>query len=121
MNRFLADENLPFPSFRLLADKGIDITHVGIDAPSIDDVSVLKIAKDEGRILLTFDRDHGELIFTKSVEPPPGVVYFRLTDYRPESPGQRLLKILESGTDLNGFFTVVGITGLRRRALWLQS
>jgi len=48
MNRFLADENFPFPSFRLLVDKGIDVIHVGIDAPSIDDVSVCRLPKTKG-------------------------------------------------------------------------
>lgn len=61
--KWLADENFPYPSFHLLLQHGQDVVHVGTDFPSISDERVLEICREEGRILLTFDRDYGELIF----------------------------------------------------------
>lgn len=49
----------------------------------------MQLAIDEGRILLTFDRDYGTLVF-KDGYRPVGVVYFRLDDYLPDSPGHLL-------------------------------
>lgn len=121
MSSFIADENFPFPSFRLLVSNGIDVIHVGTDYPSISDINVLQIAKEQNRILLTFDKDHGELIFTGKVSPPHGVVYFRLERYSPDKPGRMLLDLIVSGTEFDGFFTVVKLSGAKKRALWLQS
>jgi hypothetical protein len=53
MNKFLADENFPFPSFRLILENGIDIVHVGIEFPSISDKAVIEKASKESRVLIT--------------------------------------------------------------------
>jgi hypothetical protein len=37
MNRFIADENFPVPSYRVLLQHDIDVVHVGLEEPSIDD------------------------------------------------------------------------------------
>jgi predicted nuclease of predicted toxin-antitoxin system len=63
MSPFLADENFPHPSFRLISTVGIDISHVSFDLPSISDITVLRIVRDKQRVLLTLDADYGELIF----------------------------------------------------------
>jgi predicted nuclease of predicted toxin-antitoxin system len=88
--RWLADENFPVPAFRVLQQAGWDITHIGLFAGGAPDTSVLEYAIAENRVVLTFDSDHGTLIFRDGYRPP-GVVYFRLTDYLPEEPGQMLL------------------------------
>lgn len=121
MNRYLADENFPIPSFRLVFESGIDIVHIGLLAPSIADPDVMELARQQDRILVTFDRDHGELIFSRESLPPKGIVYFRLRQYSKEEPGRILLALIRSETNFDGFLTVVGSSGVRRRALWLQS
>src|SRR5688500_15926428 len=117
MTRYIADENFPYPSFEVLVSNGIDIIHVGTHFPSIADHKVIEIAGQENRLLVTLDRDHGELIFTARAAPPPGVIYFRIPQYRPEYLGEVLLGLIHEGIEFNGFFTVVTRYGTRRRAL----
>jgi len=60
--KLLANENFPLKSILYLRSKGFDISSIGTDNPSIMDNVVMKIAIDEKRTILTFDRDYGELI-----------------------------------------------------------
>ena len=61
--RFLADENFPGLAVSELRKRGHDVSWVLTDSPGISDQEVLGRAKDENRILLTFDKDFGELVF----------------------------------------------------------
>jgi predicted nuclease of predicted toxin-antitoxin system len=60
--RFLADENVS----RLVVDRlrlaGFDVASVGETISGASDQVVLALATGEGRILLTEDRDFGELV-----------------------------------------------------------
>lgn len=73
--KLLANENFPIKSIQYLRSKGFDITSIGADNPSIQDYAVMTIAIQEGRTILTFDRDYGELIFKHNYKPPKGVIY----------------------------------------------
>ena len=84
---------------------------------SVDDETVLNVAKHEDRILLTLDRDHGELIFTRRIQAPRGVVYFRMQDYRPTELGESLMAMIIDGFIFDGYFTVITSKGLRQRRL----
>lgn len=60
--KFLFDQNFDRRLLRPLHEAGHDVTVVSVDyAPGIPDREVLAIAHREGRILLTFDKDFGEL------------------------------------------------------------
>lgn len=61
--RLLANENFPGPAIRLLRERGIDVVWVAERMPAATDAEVLACARAEGRWLLTFDRDYGELVF----------------------------------------------------------
>ena len=113
---WLADENFPMPAFRILVNAGWNIKHVGIEQGGLPDIAVMQLAIDEDRILLTFDGDHGTLIF-KDGYRPVGVVYFRFTDYLPDSPGHLLLQLVESNWPFSGFMTVVENNIMRQRAI----
>ena len=71
----------------------------------------------QNRLLLTPDRDHVELIFSRVEPAPPGVIYFRIPRYRPAYIGELLLDLLSAGVVLEGFFTVVNAHGVRQRKL----
>lgn len=115
--KWLADENFPEPSFRYLLDRGLDVIHAGREFPSIKDIRVLEIARESVRILLSFDRDFGKLIYSENIVPPPGVVFFRILDYTPDGAGKVLIELLEEGFDPRGHFTVIRDIGIRRRPL----
>ncbi len=57
--RFLANENFPLPSVRLLRQAGYDVASITEDSPGMDDSEVLTRATDERLVILTFDRDYG--------------------------------------------------------------
>lgn len=93
--KFLADENIPLQSIRLLRQSDFDIVAIGTDHPGVTDRDVLNIAIQEERTILTFDRDYGELIFKYDYKPDQGLIYFRIFGFEPEEPARVLLRILK--------------------------
>jgi predicted nuclease of predicted toxin-antitoxin system len=80
--KFRLDESAEYRIAGFLQDLGHDVLAIAHDYPeSLADRTVLQIARTEERILITNDRDFGELIFRHNL-PHSGVIYFRL---RPES------------------------------------
>lgn len=100
-----------------LVDRGLDIIHASYDYPSITDERVIEVAREQDRILLTFDSDFGRLIFSKKATPPPGVIYFRILDYTPVNAGKFLMELLADNLDPFGYFVVVRDIGIKRRPL----
>jgi predicted nuclease of predicted toxin-antitoxin system len=118
MMRFLANENFPFPSMKILRTLGFEVKHIGEDNFGISDEEVLKMAVAEKRIILTFDSDYGELIFKYKMEPPPAVVFFRLKGDNPKAAAQILLERMNNGAlIINNYFTVIDEDGTRQRRL----
>ena len=116
--RFLADENFPLPSIRLLTTAGHDIVSVALETPGVPDEAVLDRAVREGRILLTFDRDYGSLLYERGSQPPEGIVYFRFTPASPEEPAEYLLTLLARLEPfLPGTLTVAERDRVRQRPL----
>jgi len=60
---FLANENVPLAVVTSLRKDGHDVAWVREDAAGSTDDQVLGRAVKEGRVLLTFDKDFGELVF----------------------------------------------------------
>ena len=112
--KWLADENFPYPAFRVLESAGFDIKHIGVENPSVEDYSVIKISLDQNRIILTFDSDFGELVFRYGLIPP-GVVYFRLTNYGLTEPATILIELVENEYVFEKYFTVIGSKTIRQK------
>ncbi|HLD85217.1 MAG TPA: DUF5615 family PIN-like protein [archaeon] len=77
MLRFLVDESTGKKLHDFLIDKGLDSKFVSDIIPSALDKDVLKLAEKEKRILVTNDKDFGELVFRLNM-PSSGVVLMRL-------------------------------------------
>ena len=76
--KFLLDENIDARLLPFLEDLGHDVTSVARDYRyGWLDEDVLALAHHEQRILLTNDRDFGELIFHQGL-PHSGIILFRL-------------------------------------------
>lgn len=118
MMRWLADENIPRSAIAFLRSRGEDTAAIAELSPGIPDEAVIQAARTQGRILVSFDRDHGDLIFGHAVAPPRAVVYLRLEPPNPEILQALLASLIAMGEDsLNGYFTVVTETGIRQRPL----
>jgi predicted nuclease of predicted toxin-antitoxin system len=83
--RFLADENFPGAAVAALSAAGSDVVWIGMAAPGISDFEVLARAAREERVLLTFDKDFGELTKASALPATSGVVLLRLPVPRPEN------------------------------------
>jgi predicted nuclease of predicted toxin-antitoxin system len=115
---FLANENFPLKSVRLLRQDGHDVIAIIEDMPGAKDLAVLDRAHEENRILLTFDRDYGDLIFRRKLPAPQGVIYLRFVPSSPEEPAEWMRRLLSlPGSDLIGRFTVLERRRVRQRML----
>jgi predicted nuclease of predicted toxin-antitoxin system len=113
----LANENWPRPALAPLRSAGLDVLAVGEVMPRASDRVVLARAAAEGRWVLTFDRDYGELVFARLVPPPPAIVYLRQGRYPPAWPATVVLDLIERADWVNGHLVVVNGRSVRRRAL----
>jgi len=77
--KILADENIEKPVVVKLRSEGHQVLHVSEIAPSITDVAVLRLANQENAVVLTEDKDFGDLIFHQHYAAP-GVILVRLPD-----------------------------------------
>lgn len=113
---FLANENFPRPSIILLRESGYIVKSIQEDYQGIDDAGVIKIAQEQSLIILTFDRDYGELIFKYAKDNPPSVVFFREKGNSPMFAASSLLSLLISEKIvLTGAFTVIEFDNIRQR------
>jgi len=116
--RLLANENFPLPSVIILRSAGHDVVSISEVDPSALDPAVIERAVRENRIILTFDRDYGDLIFRQLVTPPPGVIYLRLVPSTPSEPAAIVLQLLaQPDITLERRFTVVSRREIRQRNL----
>jgi predicted nuclease of predicted toxin-antitoxin system len=61
--RVLANENLPGPVIITFRERGHDVVAVKEIMPGADDRAVLRLAHEERRLVVTFDKGFGELAF----------------------------------------------------------
>jgi predicted nuclease of predicted toxin-antitoxin system len=116
--QFLANENFPLPSVKRLREVGYDVFAVVEELSGATDTQVLMRAAKEAWVILTFDKDYGELIFRARLPNPAPVVFFRFTPLNPEEPAELLLHLLEDlHLSLDGRFTVVQRNQVRQRPL----
>ncbi len=73
---FLADENLEYRIITHLRKKGYDVFAITEGLASMKDENVIENAYHENRIILTNDKDFGDLIFLQKLRHK-GVILFR--------------------------------------------
>src|SRR5580658_10516338 len=115
--KFLADENFPRPVLFVLRDAGNDVRSVAEDCPGSSDEEVAELCDRDERVLLTFDKDFGELVFRRGLGAGSAIVLFRLI---PESPVEMLAilrSLIETGALIPGAFCVVARDRVRTRQL----
>jgi predicted nuclease of predicted toxin-antitoxin system len=121
MVRVLVNENLPRASVVALRAAGVDVEAVSERMPAANDRDVLEHAAESGRWLVTFDRDYGELVFTRSAPVPPAIVFLRQASYTPAWPAEAVLAAVARSDFVNGHLVVAAGSTLRRRSLPLRS
>ncbi len=75
--RFLSDAHISVEMVAMLRDLGHDCVDSSAIPPRMLDVDVLRIAANDGRVMVTSDKDFGELVFVHGIACP-GVVLIRV-------------------------------------------
>jgi predicted nuclease of predicted toxin-antitoxin system len=119
--RFLANENFPGDAVNAIRAAGHDLAWVRTDAPGSLDPGVLALAVRENRVLLTFDKDFGELAWRAGLPASSGIVLFRLPMPSPTDVGPAIASIIDSRGDWAGHFSVVEPDRVRMRPLSSRS
>lgn len=113
----IVNENFPLPALRVLRSQGVDVLSVQETMPGATDEAVLAMACETGRWLVTFDRDYGELVFSRQCAPPEAILYLRQEPIPPTRPAEWVLELLSDPELAVGHLVVVGERTIRRRLL----
>jgi predicted nuclease of predicted toxin-antitoxin system len=113
--KFLFDQSADFRLIPSLRQLGHDVQAISSHYPDgLPDEEVLRIARDERRVLVVADRDFGELIFQQGLAHA-GVIFFRLPGANLQTKLNRLNTVLEKHADdlEQGKFVVVTASQIR--------
>jgi predicted nuclease of predicted toxin-antitoxin system len=111
--KLLANENIPASAILALRDDGHDVLWARTDLPGAADRQLLDLAVQESRLLVTFDKDFGELVFRQGLSAPCGVILFRLDVRSPEWIAQFMASALAEPREWRGHFAVVEADRIR--------
>jgi predicted nuclease of predicted toxin-antitoxin system len=112
-----ANEHVPGDCVTELRARGHDVLWIRETAPGIADELVLETARSGGRLLITFDKDFGELVFHRGAEASGGIVLFRIRKTSPAEVSHRVAAIIASRSDWKGHFSVIDDYSIRMRPL----
>ena len=115
--RWLADECVAAPLVMSLRAIGQDVVYVAEATASLEDAEVIAFAMRENRLLLTEDKDFGDLVFRRGLSVP-GVVLMRIYSDNVELKTIRLAATINRyGEELFGRYLVIEEGRFRSRHL----
>ena len=115
--KFLADENMDTAIVSRLRQERHEVWYVAEMNPGIPDDDVLAIANRENAILITADKDFGELVF-RLRRLATGIILLRLAGLSISAKCDIVaVTIQEHESELYSAFTVVAPTSIRIRKL----
>ena len=113
--RFMVDESAGTAIVEYLRSIGHDVLPAAETMPEAEDQNILARAMSEGRILVTNDKDFGELVF-RSGQAHHGVFLLRPHDESPANRVRVVKAVLEQCAErLAGCFTVATEGSVRIR------
>ncbi len=114
--KFLADENVDKPVVDHLRKEGHEVLYVLETEPGISDDEVIKWTNKERALLLTADKDFGDLVFRQN-RVIYGVVLIRLSGLSPRRKAEVIAKAVQEHADeLAHNFTVISHGAVRIRS-----
>jgi predicted nuclease of predicted toxin-antitoxin system len=105
--RFLVDESCDYTLVKVLREAGHDVLAVSETTPGAEDSDVIQISVREKRILLTEDKDFGQLVYAHG-QSSVGVIFLRFP-FSARTQISRDLSILieQQGERLSGCFVTI--------------
>jgi len=116
--KFLLDQDVYASTARFLKGLGHDVVRAAeIGLAQARDEELLEVARQQGRILVTRDRDFGNLVFARALGA--GVIYLRMLPSTQEAVHRELIRVLSSHSqeEIKEAFVVVKPGGHRFRRL----
>lgn len=113
----LANENFPLDAVVSLRADGHDVWWVRSEAPGMTHRDVLNRATLSDRLIVTFDKDFGELAFHSHLPVSTGIVLFRTQAPSSAQLAKFVSEVLKSRDDRFGNFAVVDRFRVRLRSL----
>lgn len=104
--KFLLDENIGKVVAKFLEQLGYSTFRIRLISPGIEDYGVLDLSVSKDSILITSDKDFGELIF-KEEEPSSGVIFLRLQDESSENKIRAIKQVLLKHKNIRNKFIAI--------------
>jgi uncharacterized protein (DUF433 family)/predicted nuclease of predicted toxin-antitoxin system len=105
--KLVADEGVDKPIVDALRNSGFDVIYVAELAAGMVDAAVLSAASQTGSLLITFDKDFGELVYRQRLGSA-GVVLIRLAGLAGDAKARIVTQTLrERSSDMRGAFSVI--------------
>jgi predicted nuclease of predicted toxin-antitoxin system len=98
MKTIVADESVDYSIVKQLRQIGFEVVSIQEETPSITDPEVLEIATRQNALLITEDKDFGELVF-RLKKPHCGILLIRVDVF------DTALKTLKVVTEIESHFT----------------
>lgn len=113
--KLIADEGVDFPIVAALRAASFEVTYFAELAPGTEDSAILAHAQSAQSLLLSCDKDFGELVFRNRLVTA-GVVLIRLQGLSAQLKARLVTEAIKShGTEMLGAFSVVSPGQLRIR------
>ncbi len=106
MAKLLANENVPGEVVEAARQAGHDLAWIAESSAGADDDTVLSLSLAEKRVLLTFDKDFGEMAFRQGKDASCGVILLRPRLRGPDYIVQFTLAVLAQQISWEGQFSV---------------
>lgn len=106
MAKFLANENVPGDAVESARQAGFDMAWIKESSPGADDDVVLATSLAESRVLVTFDKDFGEMAFRLGKSATCGIILFRPRLRSPTYLAHFIVTVLGQDVAWEGNFSV---------------
>ena len=115
--KIFADESVDGSIVYRLRNDGHEVEYIAEMAPGISDDEVLRRANDHESILLTGDKDFGELVFRQG-RISLGVILIRLAGVKPAVKASLVSAVIQAReNEIDHAFTVITQNNVRIRRL----
>jgi predicted nuclease of predicted toxin-antitoxin system len=111
----VADESVDNGVVLRLREDGHEVNYVAEMSPGIMDEEVLILASEDSTLLVTADKDFGELIFRQGYVKR-GIVFYRLAGMKSKEKAEIISRVIaEHGDELLQAFSVITDKAVRIR------
>jgi predicted nuclease of predicted toxin-antitoxin system len=115
MNQLVADESVDYQIVKELRQVGFSVLAIVEISPSISDADVLRLAVENNAVLITEDKDFGELVYRFGMKHC-GILLIRLIEFSSGEKAKITTSVIQKHlNELRNVFAVLNDNKLRIR------